>query len=135
MTGKVIGVLAQKHRCRKRYRLRGLPCRRVQPHHIVHATQCMQCSPRTAKSPWIEAPELCIPRDKASHAAQGQLCTFIQFASCTIDAEALDPLQVNAGAAVLHGAIGAPDPEHIFGAWWSRDGVLSGLMFHRTWFP
>ena len=56
-------------------------------------------------------------------------------ASRTIDAEALDPLQVNAGAAVLHGAIGAPDPEHIFGAGRSCDGALSGLMFHRAWFP
>jgi hypothetical protein len=80
-------------------------------------------------------PELRVPRDEASRAAQGQLCAFVQLVSRAIGAEALDLLQVKAGAAVLHAAISSPDPEHIFGGGWGCCSKLFGLMFHRAWFP
>jgi hypothetical protein len=54
-------------------------------------------------------------------------------ASCTIGAEAPDPLQVHAGGAVLHTAIAAPDAEYVFGG--GRGGCgewIERLVLHSA---
>ena len=45
-----------------------------------------------------------------------------------IGTEPLDPLQVNAGAVVLHAAIGAPNPAHILGGGRGWGGLIKGLL-------